>query len=123
VGPAVIPEGRTLSPDRVGELTRSGDAELIDVRTGVEHEAGHVPGDRHLPFDALSEEAATLAGDRALIFYCRSGERSEAAAEAFAASGRDAYSMEGGLLAWAEAGRPVEPKGGEVAILTSLPSG
>jgi rhodanese-related sulfurtransferase len=117
----VTPEGRTLSPDRVAELLRSGDAELIDVRTGVEHEAGHVPGGRHLPLDALSAEAATLAGDRALIFYCRSGERSEAAAEAFAASGRDAYSMKGGLLAWAEAGRPLEPEGGEVATPSSLP--
>ena len=117
----MTPEGRTLPPDRVAELVRSGEAELIDVRTAEEHEAGHVPGDRHLPFDALGAEAATLAGEGALIFYCRSGERSAAAAEAFAASGRDAYSLEGGLLAWADAGRSLEPEGGEVATQTALP--
>ena len=117
----MTPDGRTLAPDRVAGLVRAGEAEVIDVRTREEHEAGHVPGDRHLPFDALSAEAATLAGQRVLVFYCRSGERSGAAAEAFAASGSEAYSMEGGLLAWAEAGRPLEPAGGELTVQSTLP--
>ena len=43
------------------------------------------------------------------------------AADAFAASGWDAHSIEGGLLAWAEAGLPLEPEGGEVADRSGLP--
>jgi rhodanese-related sulfurtransferase len=36
-------------------------------------------------------------------------------AQAFRASGWDAYAIEGGLAAWVEAGQPLEPKDGEVA--------
>ena len=36
------------------------------------------------------------------------------AADAFAAGGFDAYNLGGGLLAWKDAGLPLEPEGGEV---------
>jgi len=49
-----------------------------------------------------------------VVFYCRSGDRSTMPAEAFRASGWEAYTIEGGLTAWAEAGQPLEPEDGEV---------
>ena len=56
-----------------------------------------------------------------VVLYCRSGDRSGTAAAAFAASGRDAHSIAGGLLAWTEAGLPIEPEDGHVAERSGLP--
>jgi rhodanese-related sulfurtransferase len=104
-----------LPPARVAEMLDGGGAQLIDVREGYEHEAGHVPGSRHVDLSRLTEEAATLDRERPVVFYCRSGDRSSMPAEAFRASGWDAHNMAGGLTAWAEAGLPLEPEGGTVA--------
>src|SRR3954454_15637215 len=95
-----------------------GGAVLVDVRDADEYEAGHIAGARHVPIDRLGQEDV---GDGAIVLYCRSGDRSQAAADAFAASGRDAHSIAGGLLAWTEAGLPIEPEGGTVAERTGLP--
>jgi rhodanese-related sulfurtransferase len=104
-----------MTPARAAELLESGDAQVIDVREDHEHEAGHIAGDRHIVLPRLSEEAETLDKSRPVIVYCRSGSRSDVAAEALRASGWDAYSLEGGFLAWHEQNLPAEPANAEVA--------
>jgi len=107
-----------IAPERVTQLAG---AQLVDVRTDEEWAAGRVPGARHVPLDALGTAAEQLDPERPVVFYCRVGERSAMAAEAFKASGWDAYTVEGGLLAWAEQGLPLEPEDGEVASHSSIP--
>ena len=107
-----------LSPEQVRVLT---DAQLVDIRTQEERDAAHIPGTTHIPLERLEESAAELDRDRPLVLYCRSGDRSAMAAEAFSASGWDASSMQGGILAWAESGLPVEPEDGEVISPSGLP--
>ena len=63
----------------------------------------------------LSGLASTIERDRPVIFYCRVGARSDMAAQAFRASGYEAYSMRGGLMRWAQEDRPLSPKDGHVA--------
>ena len=50
-----------------------------------------------------------------MVFYCRVGSRSGMAAGAFRRAGYDAYSMDGGIEAWAASGLPLEPEDGQVA--------
>ena len=114
-------EERTLPPDRVAELIESGEAQLIDVRAPAEYEAGHIAQGRHVPLESVTAEADSLDRSKPVVFYCRGGERSAMAAEAFAASGWDAYNMEGGLAAWAEKGLPLEPEDGTVAERSVIP--
>jgi rhodanese-related sulfurtransferase len=104
-----------LAPERLAEMLRESDVQLIDVREPYEHEAGRIPGDRHIAFDALVAEAETLEHDKPVVFYCRVGNRSAVAVEAFRGGGFDAYNLAGGLVAWVESGRPLEPEDGEVA--------
>jgi rhodanese-related sulfurtransferase len=93
-------------------LEAASDVQLVDVRTAEERDAGRIPTDTaHIPFEELDRE-------RPVVFYCRVGERSAAAADAFAASGFDASSLAGGIVAWQESGRPVE---GEVGHPSGLP--
>ena len=99
----------------------AGGAEAVDVRGDEEFEAGHVEGARHIRLDLLTRETAGLARERPVVFYCRAGNRSELPATAFRASGWEAYHIDGGLLAWADAGLPLEPEGGTVAPRPNLP--
>ncbi|MBF0259970.1 MAG: hypothetical protein HQK62_14280 [Desulfamplus sp.] len=75
---------------------------LIDVRQPVEYEESHIPGSILLPLNVFEEQVEELP-EKNLIFYCRSGIRSRAAAltaDFFNEAGKDIYSLEGGVLAW-----------------------
>jgi rhodanese-related sulfurtransferase len=115
-----IEQGTEIDPGTAAELV-SGGAQLVDVRADLEYEAGHVEGAKHIRLDLLREETAELAREHPVVFYCRSGDRSSLAAAAFRASGWEAYHVGGGLLAWVEAGRPLEPPDGAVAERPNLP--
>jgi rhodanese-related sulfurtransferase len=108
-----------LSPQSAANMK---DAQLVDVRTQAEYRTSHVEGAHHLPLDELQASADRLDRGKPVVFYCRSGERSQMALDAFRASGWDAYAVAGGLLAWAEEGLPLEPEGRGVAQHSSIPS-
>jgi rhodanese-related sulfurtransferase len=110
-----------IAPERAAELLRDGGATAVDVRNPEEHEAGHIAGDTPIPFDQLAARAGGLDQGAPLVLYCRSGDRSGAAAQALRASGFDAYSIEGGLLAWTDQGLPIEPADGRVETPSGLP--
>ena len=110
-----------VGPERVAELVSSGEAQVIDVRTDAEYEAGRIGGAEHVPFDELTARSETLDRSRPVVFYCRSGDRSAVAAQAFAAAGWQAHSMAGGLAEWSECGLPLEPEDGRVKPPSGLP--
>jgi rhodanese-related sulfurtransferase len=102
-----------LSPEQAAELIEAG-AELIDVRRPYEFDGGRIAGARNIEMNELSEHADELPRDRPVIFYCRSGNRSSMAAQAFRQAGFDAHHLSGGLEAWSAEGRSLDPEDGEV---------
>lgn len=104
-----------VAPAQVAALHERGEVELVDVREPYEHDAGRIAGARHVEFAMLTQEAGSFDRERPVVFYCRSGGRSAVAAQAFRASGFQAFNMTGGLVAWAGQGLPLEPDGGSVA--------
>ena len=110
------PDGIDVDPERLQEwLAENPDLQVIDVREPHEREAGHIAGTRHVELVRLSGEAGTVERELPVVFYCRVGARSTMAAQAFRAAGFEAYSMAGGLMRWAQEGRPLSPEGGSVA--------
>jgi rhodanese-related sulfurtransferase len=107
--------GGELPPEQLAEMLEGGKVDLIDVRREHEWEAGHIPGARRVEVNDLPAEAERLDRERPVVLYCRSGSRSELAAEGLSAGGFDAHALAGGISAWAEQGRPLEPEGGYVA--------
>lgn len=105
---------RDITPEQAEALVRDG-AQLIDVREDEEWEAGRIGGARHIVLGEVASQAATIDQERPVVFYCRVGARSAMAADAFRRGGYDAYSLAGGLEAWAGQGKPLEPDGGSVA--------
>ncbi len=107
--------GRDLPPQRVAEMLRDGEAEMVDVREPYEREAGRIAGSRHIELERLAAQAEAVPRDRPVVFQCRVGARSAMAARAFRSAGYDAYNLDGGIQAWVEAGLPIAPAGGYVA--------
>jgi len=103
-----------VTPERAAAMLAEG-ATLIDVREEYERRAGYIDGSEHVELTRLAAVATTIDRDAPVVFYCRVGARSLMAAEAFRSSGYDAYSLAGGLLAWAAAGLPLAPENGRVA--------
>jgi rhodanese-related sulfurtransferase len=105
-----------VDPAQVAEwLAEDPALQVIDVREVYEREAGHIADTRHIELVKLTSAADTVERERPVVFYCRVGARSQMAAQAFRASGYEAYSMTGGLRRWADEGRPLSPEGGQVA--------
>jgi rhodanese-related sulfurtransferase len=104
-----------VEPKRVAELLAAGEIVLIDVREPYEREAGHIAGSRHIELERLASQAETIEHTRAVVFQCRLGSRSAMATQAFRAAGYEALNMRGGIVAWVEAGLPLEPDDGYVA--------
>jgi rhodanese-related sulfurtransferase len=105
-----------IDPEQLAEwIDRDAELQVVDVREGYEREAGHIAGSRHIPLVELSSRAGEIESDRPVVFYCRVGSRSEMAAQAFRASGLQAFSMIGGLVRWTDEQRPLSPEDGYVA--------
>ena len=108
--------GIELEPEQLERWLEEEPAlQVIDVREDYEREAGHIAGTRHIALVELPAQAESVEMERPVVFYCRIGSRSEMAAQAFRASGYEAYTMSGGLLRWAREGRPLDPPDGHVA--------
>jgi rhodanese-related sulfurtransferase len=108
--------GTELDIDPAAAADRvAGGALLIDVRQAYEWDAGHVAGADHVPLEELPAAAARINRDRPIVFVCRTGSRSALATEVFRASGYEAFNLAGGLLAWVDSGREIEPADGSIA--------
>jgi rhodanese-related sulfurtransferase len=105
-----------IEPQRLADwLADDPELQVLDVREPYERDAGHIANTRHIELTKLSAEAASLQRDRPVVIYCRVGARSTMAAQALRAAGFEAYSMQGGLVRWAEEGHPLSPQDGYVA--------
>ncbi|MEV7774362.1 rhodanese-like domain-containing protein [Kitasatospora sp. NPDC086791] len=103
------------TPAQARELARTGAAVLLDVREGGEFAAGHAPGALHQPLIALAAGVPLppAAVGRTVLAICRSGHRSQRAAELLAQRGVEVLNVAGGMGAWARAGLPVTTPRGE----------
>jgi rhodanese-related sulfurtransferase len=84
---------------------------VLDVREDDEWAAGHLEGSTHVRLMELGERFADLPPARQTLVVCRSGNRSAYAAGFLLQQGVAAVNLEGGLLAWHAAGRPLVADG------------
>ena len=101
---------RAISPAEFAARQGQGSAlHLIDVRTWPEFAEVHARGARCVPLDELSAAAiAPATADQPVYLICKSGARAARARERLAAAGfSQAVCVEGGTLAWEQAGLPV----------------
>jgi len=102
----------TISVKQLSELRQQGDVELLDVRTPAEFREVHATLAKNIPLETL--DPATVMKERKgaasdpLYLICRSGGRSMNACKQLVAAGHlHVVNVDGGTLAWDEAGLPV----------------
>lgn len=107
---------KKISPGQAREKT---EALWLDVRTPAEHSATHIDGSLLHPLQKLDtgKVKEQLGDSRACIVVCRTGNRSNKAAEALAAAGvENLYVLDGGLEAWEAENLPVNRGKGGVSL-------
>src|SRR3546814_17728885 len=88
---------KSISPQAASELVNQG-AVLVDIRAADEHARERIAQARHVPMDRLRSGGLPLDGASAIIFHCRSGNRTRVNAPTLGAcTACDAYVLEGGL--------------------------
>ena len=82
---------------------------LVDVREQNEFNESRIPGSILIPLSEFQQRYTELPTDKELVMQCRSGARSGRASEFLLANDyTQVVNMAGGILAWNEAGLPVE---------------
>lgn len=110
-----LPATDTIDVQRVRELMNEDPAlRILDVRTGAEFEAMHIPGSYNIPLNTLGEHVDDLADlEHPVVLVCKSGARASQAHSQLTAAGKQRlHLLEGGMDTW-------EASGGDVVRGTS----
>ena len=80
----------------VKNLPRNGSVTLLDTRTSMEYENGHIDGFINIPLDTLRNRLAELDKSKPVYITCQIGLRGYIAARILSQNGFDAYNLSGG---------------------------
>jgi rhodanese-related sulfurtransferase len=87
------------------------DAVIIDVRTPMEYQEGHIKNSKLIDISDRDFESQIekLDKNKAYYVYCRSGGRSSSASQIMVEKGfTKVYNLQGGMIAWSGAKKAVE---------------
>lgn len=80
-------------------ITSKDNFTLVDVRTKVEFDSGHIKGAINIPLNEI-ESTSMLNKESKIVVYCQSGARSAEAAQKLVSNGYlYVYDM-GGIVGW-----------------------
>jgi len=85
---------------------------VLDVREDVEWTHGHIEGALHIPLMDLPGRLDELPEGETLV-VCKVGGRSAQAVSYLGAQGHRVVNLDGGMIEWASAGRPMVSETGQ----------
>ena len=90
-----------IDGEKVYQMIKNKDTYIIDVREDYEYKSGHIPNSYNIPFgDINSISLNNFSHTSIIIVYCRSGNRSNTAANLLIKLGyENVYDM-GGITNW-----------------------
>jgi rhodanese-related sulfurtransferase len=117
------PTVTAVSPQVCEDWMRNGDTVLIDVREEYEHAEERIRDAVLHPlsrFDAVALNETY--GDKRVVFHCRSGKRSQDAAERFLKHHTPVFHLAGGIEGWKASGRQVilPATGGQLPMMRQV---
>lgn len=93
-----------LSTSGAIEMMKKEEVIILDVRTKLEYDAGHIKGAINVPMESIDDKFSELFKDKNAYYmvYCRSGSRSEMASKKLATYGyKNVYDF-GSIENWDE---------------------
>jgi len=85
---------------------------VLDVREDAEWVHGHIEGAVHVPMSELADRLDDVPEGQTLV-VCKVGGRSARVAAYLLQQGRDVVNLDGGMLDWEAAGRPMVSETGQ----------
>ena len=101
----------TVSIDGVPDPLPEG-LHVLDVREEFEWVHGHIEGSQHIPMSQIGGRLDEVPHEQTLV-VCKVGSRSMQVAAWLNNQGRDAVNLDGGLMDWEMAGRPLVSETGQ----------
>jgi rhodanese-related sulfurtransferase len=95
----------TVAVDGVPDPLPDG-LQVLDVREDVEWRHGHIEGATHIPLRQVPARLSELTEGQTLV-VCKVGGRSAQAVAYLTQHGLDVLNLDGGMLEWQAAGRPM----------------
>ncbi|MEW4369671.1 FAD-dependent oxidoreductase [Paenibacillus kandeliae] len=91
--------------DQLEQLYNAEDASilLIDVRSQIEHDNGHIPGSLSIPVDELRDRLDELDANKRILVYCQVGLRGYTASQILRQHGYHVANLSGGYKTWRQA--------------------
>jgi thioredoxin 1 len=114
---------KTISVADFDKKMHEANIQLVDVRTPEEYAEKHLKDAVNMNFngDDFIEIISRLDKTKPVLVYCLSGGRSSKAAALISKKGcTEVYNLDGGILAWTNAGLPVEKPAGSEAKAKGL---
>jgi rhodanese-related sulfurtransferase len=105
---AMIGTYANMGVDEFQTLIANPAVQLLDVRTRDEYDDGHIAGATLVDVNDttfVDQAMAVLDPQRQVAVYCRSGRRSARAASLLTARGFKVTNLDGGVMAWQDAGK------------------
>ncbi len=102
-GENIVIEFEQISQAEAKEIMDSGvDFFLLDSRTQVEYDEGHIEGAVMIPEYEIKSSQDKLPSDKdtLILVYCRSGRRSKIASQALCELGYTNVKEFGGIITW-----------------------
>lgn len=100
---------RSIDPSVLNTLLSKQAVTLVDVREPSEHASEKIPGSILVPLSKFDPNCIPFNDNKTVVLYCRAGNRSAQAAQKLFAAGIDEVAhLEGGILAWVQAGYPTQ---------------
>ena len=109
VGQPALPDVPEITVAEFLRESAVAEIQVVDVREPEEWAAGRMPGSVLMPMGEVAFRLEELDPEVPVVTVCRSGRRSLFSAEELLGAGfREVKSLAGGLIAWVEAGQPLE---------------
>ena len=101
---------KTIDPITAHELLNNNEAILIDVREPEEYKEVHIAGAHLIPLGMIENNKLPVeCSNKKIIIHCKMGKRGSMACMKLLSENPnlDIYNIEGGIMAWENAGLEV----------------
>lgn len=90
-----------VSNEELQKVLADPDTQVIDVRESAEYIFEHIPGSLSIPLGEIKDRTNELKQDKNLFVICRTGNRSDLAAQQLSESGyQKVYNVVPGMIEW-----------------------